>query len=201
MASAPYDIVLLPEPSLAAKAIRTSQELQPMGTEFVLGTEQCLPHLSLYMTQLKTEDLPEVSKRLARIAQQTKQLQLAADEYVQEEGYIDASYARVPEIEQLQQAVLDAINPIRDGMRTKDEARLKAATGPTRANLEQYGYRGVGELFRPHLSFTRFTNRLPIPLEDMGAPSAFSGTFVALALCEMGDNGTCLHKIQEFPLQ
>lgn len=43
--------------------------------------------------------------------------------------------------------------------------------------------------------------RQPIPLEDMGAPSAFSGAYIKLALCEMGDNGTCIKKIMEFNLQ
>lgn len=96
MPSLDYDIVLLPEESIAAKAIRTSEELAPLGTEFTLGLESYVPHVSLYMVRLKTDDLPEVEKRLAEIAGRTPGLRLESDRYEQAEGYIDANYLRTP---------------------------------------------------------------------------------------------------------
>jgi hypothetical protein len=195
------NIVLLPESELATKAIRTSGELTPMNTDFTLGLDTYVPHVSLYMLRLKTEDLPKVEERLAGIAAHTPALRLEADHYSQAEGYIGANYTRTADIDTLQKTVVEAINPLRDGLRPNAAARLPQATGPVRRNLEQFGYRSVGELFRPHLTFTRFTNRLPIPLEDMGAPTAFSGRYPKLALCEMGPSGTCIRIIQEFPLQ
>lgn len=201
MPSLDYDIVLLPEEDIAAKAIRTSQELAPLGTEFTLSPTSPAPHVSLYMTRLKTNDLPEVEKRLAEIAARTPKVHLESDSYVQEEGYIDANYIRTPEAAQLQETIVQAINPLRDGLRPRDIPKLENATSLVRKNLETWGYRSVGELFRPHLTFTRFTNRQPIPLEDMDAPSAFSGQFARLALFEMGPNGTCIRRIKEFDLQ
>lgn len=201
MPSLDYDIVLLPEEDIAAKAIRTSQELAPLGTEFTLGRESYVPHVSLYMLRLKTDALPEVEKRLAEIASHTSKLKLESDSYVQDEGYIDANYTRTPEAGQLQDKVVQAINPLRDGLRPEKAVQLAAATGLAQHNLEHYGDHRIGELFRPHLTFTRFTNRQPIPLEDMGAPTAFSGQFTKLALFEMGPHGTCIRKVQEFDLQ
>jgi len=90
---------------------------------------------------------------------------------------------------------------LRDRLVPSDIPLLKIATGLARENLETWGYRAVGELFRPHLTFTRFVSRQPIPLEDMGAPSAFRGQFARLALFEMGPNGTCIRKVKEFDLQ
>lgn len=200
MSSKAYDIVLLPEPEIAAKAIRASQELKPLGTHFSLGPDACLPHVSLYMLQIKDENLPAVFEKLADIASQTNHLALKAQGYVQAEGYIDADYQIGPEITALQQAILDAINPFRDGLRPSDQARIQTATGLIRENIEKYGYRSVGELFRPHLTITRFTNSDPIPLEDMIAPTAYNGEFATLAICELGDHGTCAKKIEGFDL-
>ncbi len=201
MATKAYDIALLPEPALAAKAIRSSQELAPMGTEFTLGQEQYVPHVSLYMLPIKSSDLPAVCDKLAALAAQTPQIALEAKDYFQNNGYIGMDYPRTAQIDELQQAVLQAANPHRDGLRQESEAYLQTATGQTQKNLEAFGYESVGELFIPHLTFTRFSNHLPIPLEDMGAATAFSGTFISLAIYELGPEGTCLHKIAEFRLQ
>lgn len=201
MTSRPFDIVLLPEADLAAKAVRTSQELRPMGTDFILGPTACVPHVSLYMVQLKNGDLAAVGEKLAAIAAHVPRITLEAQGYSQNRGYIGLQYVRTPKIEALQQEALKAINPLRDGLRHASRDHLQHATGQTRKNLEQYGYESIGELFIPHLTFTRFSNRLPVPLEDMGAPTAFSGTFVSLALCELGPHGTCLRIVEQFPLQ
>lgn len=201
MTTKAYGIVLLPDAELAAKAIRASKELEPLGTEFVLGEERNIPHASLYLVMLRTEDLPTVEQKLAAAAAKTTRLALEADQYMQAVGYIDANYIKTPAVIALHEQIVADISPLRDGLRPESAKKLASATGLAKQNIEQYGDHRIGELFRPHLTFTRFANHQPIPLEDMGAPTAFSGTFVALALCELGDHGTCVRKIQEFPLQ
>lgn len=201
MNSIPCDIVLLPESQLTDKAITLSKQLEPQGTLFTLSKDTCIPHASLYMTQLKVTDLDRVQKLLSQIASRTPTVKLVSTRYDQAEGYIDADYERTDELVQLQMTVIEAINPIRDGMREKDKARLSEATGQVRENLEEYGYRGVGELFRPHLSFTRFVDGQAVDTDSLPEPSHFSGRFDRLAICEMGDNGTCARLIAELELQ
>jgi len=113
-------------------------------------------------------------------------------------GYIDAGYDRIASLDDLQMTVLDAINPIRDGMREKDKPRLEIAIGKKREYFELYGYPNVRELFRPHLTLTRFLSERPIDASDLPSSEDFSGTFPKLGLFEMGDNGTCVRKIAEF---
>lgn len=194
------DIVILPADTLAHKAISLSGQLTQRGTFFTLKENTCFPHASLYMTQLKVSDLDKVKSILANIAANTSRFDLATTGYDQAEGYIDAGYARTDTLDRLQMSVVEAINPIRDGMREKDKVRMLTMTGAARENLEKYGYRGVGELFRPHLTFTRFTNSQLIDTSPLPDPSEFSGQFVKLGLFEMGDNGTCVRKIAEFEL-
>ena len=196
--SIPCDIVLLPEQALSQRAIATSASLHSLGTLYELSDAGPLPHISLYMTQLKSHDLFEVGQLLATIASQTESFTLSADRYDQAEGYIDANYVRTDTLRQLQMAVINVVNPLRDGMREKDRARLATATGVVRKNLEVYGYRGVGELFRPHLSLTRFADGTPINTKPLPRPSDFSGSFDRLAICEMGDNGTCQRVLAAF---
>lgn len=198
--SIPCDIVLLPNPELAEKAFKVSEQLKEFGTLYTLKEGQCFPHASLYMTQLKIEDIEKVKELLADIAAATPKIDLTSTRYDQAEGYIDADYQRTELIQKLQMAVVEAINPIRDGMREKDKQRMLTITGQACENLEKYGYRGVGELFRPHISFTRFADGKPIDTSVLPDPNEFSGEFTKLGLFEMGDNGTCVRKIAEFEL-
>ncbi len=194
----PCDIVILPSPELSSQAISVSEQLQPLDTLYVLEEGKCFPHVSLYMTQLKVQDLEKAKQLLAELANNCLVINLTAGCYHQAEGFIDAEYERTAEINQLQREVIGAINPMRDGMREKDRARIRSTTGLTRKNLETYGYRAVGDLFQPHLSLARFKD--PVERETGALPSysVFSGRFSRLGIFEMGDNGTCVRRIAEF---
>lgn len=200
MASLSCNIVLVPAAELAAKAIVTSQQSAHYGAnQFVLKDGAYFPHATLYMCQIKIDDLGLVREQIAAIAAQTPVLTLAAKKYDQPDGYIDIEYDREA-LADLQMKVVGAINPIRDGLRDNDKARLPEATSLIRENLENYGYRGVGELFRPHITFTRFADNKVIDTTEFPPVSNFDGVFDRLGLFEMGDDGTCVRKIAEFPL-
>ena len=198
--SLPCNLVLLPEPALAERAMQLSQRLAHHGTYFTLKHGEYFPHLSLYMTQLKIDDLPRVSALLEEIAAQNQRLTLSASDYNQSFGFIDVAYARTTALDSLQASVIETINPIRDGMRQRDKARLQTAKGLTLHNLQTYGYSYVGELFRPHITITRLTRDGEISTEGLPLVASFSGAFPKLGLFEMGDHGTCVRKIAEFVL-
>ncbi|HET8671584.1 MAG TPA: DUF1045 domain-containing protein [Candidatus Saccharimonadales bacterium] len=200
MSSIPCDIVILPSSELAQRAIKMSVTLQSHGALFQLNATGPFPHTSLYMTQLKIADLDKVKAILTDIAASTPLLDLTATRYDQANGFIDVDYARTETLDQLQMTVVEAINPIRDGMREKDKARMLTTTGKARENLEKYGYPGVGELFRPHMTFTRFIDARTIDTSTLPNVSELNGQFVKLGLFEMGENGTCVREIAEFTL-
>lgn len=202
MQSIPCDIVLLPDPTLAQRAVTFSEQLTKYETVSTLHANGPVPHVSLYMTQLKAADMERAQKLLADIAAHTRVFNLTANGYWLNARYFDADYARTDELIALQTAVVDAINPIRDGMRKKDKPRLLSAEGLARENLEKYGYPNIGELFRPHMTLTRFADE-QLSIDAIEKPNAqtFAGTFDRLGLFAMGENGTCIRKIAEFQLK
>lgn len=200
MNSIPCNIAILPEPSLAEKDIALSQQLESFGTRFTLKDGAYYPHASLYMVQIKLSDIDNVKAALASIAASTSPLQLTSQKYMQAEGYIDAEFVRTDAIAALQMSVVDATNPLRDGMRDRVRSYMPSTTGAVRENLEKYGYRSVGELFRPHTTFTRFTDDKVVNIAGLPDPNELGGTFAKLGLFELGDNGTCARKISEWDL-
>lgn len=197
MSSLPCDVVILPNPLLADQAVAASNKLSSLDSLFTLKDGVCYPHVSVYMLQLKTESLDQAKTLLEGVARTYSPLQLTAQRYDQNEGYIDADYKKIPELSGLQDEVIKALNPIRDGMRAKDKARMQEADGLARENYEKFGWKSIGDLYRPHMTLSRLKDGDTRVQELLGSFTQFSGTFMKLGLFEMGDNGTAVRKIFE----
>lgn len=204
MASIACDIVLLPEAELAGKAIAASNDLARYDSLFILETGSYYPHMSLYMFQLDTDDVPHVETILTEIARTRPIITGKATRYFLGEGsalgYIDPEYEADDTLHHLQSDVIDAVNPIRAGMRASDVAKMEGATGVKLSNLQQFGYPSIGELFRPHMTLSRLKDYRPDALESLPDIGTFSGTFNRIGLFEMGENGTCIRSIRELTL-
>ncbi|HEX9594996.1 MAG TPA: DUF1045 domain-containing protein [Candidatus Saccharimonadales bacterium] len=204
MKSIPCDIVLLPEVALANRAFSASQKLAQFGSLFVLEDGKFYPHMSLYMFQLNTDDISKVEEVLQQIANGFSAVSAEANRYFlgqgHAEGYLDPEFIASDELHAIQNAVVEAVNPVRAGMREKDVVKMKEATGVKLENFKKYGYPSIGELFRPHMTLTRLDGRKPEALDVLPDISEFDGVFDGIGLFEMGDNGTCIRKVLEFPL-
>lgn len=198
--SIPYDVVILPNEKLAKVSIQSSQHLEQFGSRFTLKDGSYFPHASLYMLELELNDIEQVKKLLANIAGSTSKLELEAIRYDHTQCFVDVEYQRTSTLDKLQQKVISALNPVRHGMREKDKARMLEATGLALQNYKDYGYKLVGELFRPHITFTRLAAEKPQILSELGKVGQYSGAFIKLGLFEMGDNGTSIRKIGEWEL-
>lgn len=198
MSSIPCNIVILPSDDLADKAIASSQQLHDLGSLFTLEYGKFYPHASIFMLQLKIDDLPKAETLLAEIATKTNDLDLIAANYYQSMNFIGVEYQKPDQINNLQQAVISALNPIRDGVREKVKPRMLEATGLALDNYQKYGWDTVGELYWPHLTITRFAEPQPSAEAMLSDVSSFSGQYTRLGLFEMGDNGTCIRKIAEY---
>ncbi|HEU5122208.1 MAG TPA: DUF1045 domain-containing protein [Candidatus Saccharimonadales bacterium] len=200
MTSISCDIVLLPSTDLAQKATTLSEQLSQFGGQFVLKDGEYFPHLSLYMAQLKNDDLGTIKEFLAKVATKTPAFELTANRYFQSHGYIDVEYQRTSALDYLQHMIITRINPFRDGLLDMDRMRLRTAVGSVKDNLESYGYASVGELFRPHMTFTRLNTREPIGTNDFPGLNYFNGAYTKLGLFELDSNNSCIRKIAEFKL-
>jgi hypothetical protein len=200
MKSKAYNIVLIPELSLIKKSIRLSKKLELLDSHFTLDNKTFFPHVSLYMTQLNELGLEKSMEALSVIAKDNNSIEVTSKGYRYIDEYIDVQHIRTKELIFLQKEVLKSINPIREGLRDKDKLRLKNATGEIRSNLLEYGYRSVGNLFYPHITFTRFKNDEKQSIESFPLKETFNGKLLAIGIFEMGDNGTCVKKIGEWVL-
>jgi hypothetical protein len=200
------DIVLLPSQEQAQLASQASQLLSPQGSLFALDNQNFYAHASLYMFQMNSSDQATCVAALQELASQTTVQHLLQDGYFYQnsgfgKGYVDIAFSRNKEVDGLQTSVINTFNKLRAGMREKDKAKMVDATGLKLENLQRYGYPAVGELFRPHITLTKFPVETEPDLSVLPSPTVFNGEFDQIGLFEMGQNGTCIRKIAAFHLQ
>lgn len=201
----PCDIVLLPEGLQLAEAVRCSELLAGQGALFTLDNEHFYAHASLYMFQMDVSRQAECESVLQEIASKFKTQELVQAGYYYLDngpgkGYVDIMFERNVVADELQQTVVTAFNLLRAGMRESDMAKMADATGLKLENLQKYGYPAVGELFRPHVTLTKFPAETEPDLSVLPSPTIFTGRFTKLGLFEMGENGTCIRRIATFDL-
>ena len=201
----PCDIVLLPSEEQSKLAVQASQRLSSQGSIFTLDNLNFYAHTSLYMFQMDVSRKDDYIAALRQLANQTKVQRLRQSGYEYQDsgfgkGYVDIAFTRNGKADSLQERVVTVFNDLRAGMRESDKIKMSDATGLKLENLQKYGYPAIGELFRPHITLTRFPMDVEPDLTVLPGSEMFSGEFTRIGLFEMGTNGTCIRKIAEFNL-
>ncbi|HSW74936.1 MAG TPA: DUF1045 domain-containing protein [Candidatus Saccharimonadales bacterium] len=201
----PCDIALLPDEEQSNTALQASQALGIQGGLFTLDDQHFYAHVSLYMFQMNVSDQNACITALQQIARHTGAQQLAQNGYHYQssghyKGYVDIAFAKTKETSSLQAQVVATFNNLRADMREKDTHEMTNATGLALENFQKYGYPAIGELFRPHITLTKFPVEIEPDLSILPPVTAFSGEFARIGLFERGPSGTCIRKIAEFSL-
>ena len=200
MESKPYNIVLLPEKLLNDRFITASKTLEKFGAIFTLTNTDFFPHLSLYMLQLHEEGLAATCKFLQVYSTEIIKQSLTPKCFHYENEYIDVEYERTGILSEIQNKIIELLNPVRIGLREKDQLRLQTATGTERENLLTYGYRSIGLQFFPHVTLTRFKTEQKETIGQLAAIESFEGIFNRIGIFQMGDNGTCIREVASWQL-
>ena|SRR3989344_5967750 len=200
MNSKPYDIVLLPDIKITKESLRLSNSLKNHGVYFTLNNQSYFSHVSIYMLQLSDDGLKKAINFLTEFSKTINNIEAIAHSFNYTDGYFDLEYLKTDEISKLQEKIISELNPVRDGLREKDKQRLASADDETKANITEYGFRSVGKLFYPHLTFTRFKNDQKSILDELPSKEEFGGKFVGLGIFEIGDNGTCVKLVKKWKL-
>lgn len=190
MSKVTIDIVLLPDESMADRAIEVSELLSlKFNEKILLNKERCLPHISLAMGAIDESDLPEVSKILQEIASDLRAFELTADSYrgsKNSSGEVVSEFTveNTTELQSLHEMVMTKLKPFL----TYDVSVDMAFSPPvveeiTLSWIKNYAEESSFENFRPHIT-VGFGK-----VDKVNTPVSFSVS--TLALCHLGNYCTC----------
>jgi hypothetical protein len=209
------NLALIPEETLANKHIALSAQLAKRYRAVIQlnGITPRLafaPHLTLYQVPIEAQDLPELCAALAHLSARASLPSLDATEFRanEHEGSFEVRYAAAPELMQLQEDLIAAVNPLRrDLLLERDPAGHKLTdliteTGVAGDNIRRTGFDAVGDparggLFHPHVTINWFELGTSVELNGPDWPplSDFNGRFLALGIFFLGPYGTCAQRM------
>lgn len=195
------NIVLLPTGDAAEQCRAWSATVADrIESHIDLRRADMLPHLSLYNTAFPAGSDDALIEKLRTFATTRKPFDVRLVEAAIVHGYVFANAEISKDIDAIHRAIIDALNPIRDGGFDPSALQLKLSDRE-RERLEQTGMILSLEGFLPHVTLARPID--PASLEQALSLVPDVGlTFRADAihLVESGPNGTCKRTIESFPL-
>lgn len=197
-------ILVIPE-EIETAAIDLSKKLGDENEAlFILGREQCQPHITVYSPEYPKSAQEEVVAVVKRVATPMEPIRLHVVGASSGQGYIGLQVSLTPEIKQLHENLVAQLNPLRGGRVRGTYApdyHLKFSDEQIK-NIEAYGYHNAMSLYHPHLTLIRLQNEqrakeiaqtLEWPHQDV--------IVKAIAVYEMGEHGTCQKLVREFSLK
>ena len=190
------DVVLLPSPEVAKRAIQVSAELARVSgnTKIVLDDSRVLPHISLCMGVVDESDLPEVEHILNDVSEQFDALTLEVQGPVAVPIPTNERIAVLPiqnthALQQLHETIMARLKHL-----ITEDAEREMFVEPH--NVEQISctwVNGYSEAaFFPHIT---------VGFDEVNA-SGFPAQFKAtkLAVCHLGNYCTCRKKLFDLTL-
>jgi 2'-5' RNA ligase len=190
MARIATDVVLLPDETMADRAIEANGRLiRNERAEIVLDSMRCLPHISLAMGCVAEHDVDEIAALLRCLGRETTVHQLHVVRilaHTNSRGETTQLFEveRVPALQELHQRVMGEMEPffipdVTEAMIYDD------VVAPTTLDwIRNYRQKASFEHFTPHITIGYGEAAL-----DLSFPIPFQVT--RLALCHLGNHCTC----------
>ncbi len=179
-------------------AIRRSLELsQRYPCEFLLGDNHNYPHITLCSIAFPSSALRIVNHTVSQLAAGRQPIQCQPTLVKAHQRYIQVHIEPIDHILALHAALVDILQHHRAPQETHSQMDL---TPKQLEYLGTYGYPDSFELYSPYLTITRVKEG--VDADEAAKSFAFSmnvflSSFVTVYL--VGDHGTCIEKISEYP--
>jgi len=193
-------VVLLTSPTHQQELVSLSQDLSNGDNQVVLS-EDMIPHITVYNPEIPSKNLAEAYSMLEKLAQAHESFDIDFDSFDKPprgDNGIFINYKNEGSIEALFNRVVDAINPLREGV---IRAKYRDSLDPN-GEIEYYGY-PLGYYHFPHVTLARFQKTEDRDKALMSLSSRIQKSFevYAIAVVKTGEYGTAKRIMQKFNLK
>jgi len=198
------NVHVTPSDEVARQCVAISQSLKSDGTMFVLDGVTKFPHMTVFMFRVANDHdrLREILEAVKQALKGVESFPCEHTGYFMTEGrYFEASYERTQPFMALHERLIDALQEFRlNPGRPYVEGYFTPYTDEQRENAERTGYDLAHNLFRPHITLTRY-HEGRVPAEYPPTPDA-DLSFMLQNVCvyKADDNGAVYEKLAEFKI-
>jgi hypothetical protein len=179
------NVAILPPDPASAEAASLSDQLHRRGGLFRIDGLRRFAHLTVYMARFATSDVGPVLEKTATLLAAQRPFPVRHTGYHLTAGdYYEVSYERSAALMSLHETVVDGLRGLRFSPGAPVVEEYFGPYSPEqRRNAETTGYDLAHDLYRPHVTITRFAGRpeiaLPTAATDLSFPATTIGLFTA----------------------
>jgi hypothetical protein len=180
------NVAIIPSAEVSAAAVMLSQALHTSGGIFQLDGVNRFAHLTLYMSRFARSELVAAKAALSAVSGSLNSIRLTQNGYfVTSGGYYEISYLRSPSLLNAHDKVTRTLRTLRFSPgHPPVENYFGIYSRMQQENARKTGYDLAGDLYRPHITLTRFddvpdVNMLPTAKGDLSFMATRIGLFQA----------------------
>jgi len=196
------NVCVIPSQEAGARCVELSQQLKSDGTMFVLDGQSKFAHMTVFMFRVANNQIQSVIDVVAKVmaGQKSFLCQQAVPGFFMTKGrYYEVSYQKTSEFVALHESLVTALSPLRiNPSNPFEEGYFTPYTADQQQNAKETGYDLAHELFRPHVTLTRYFEG-KVPEADPVLPEAdLSFQLGKVCVYKADDNGAVYEKLAEF---
>ena len=195
------NICIIPDETVGASCAAISQSLKSDTTLFTLGGDK-FAHMTVYMARFADGQIPAVVESVGQALQGQSPWQCQHSGYFLTEGrYLEVSYRKSAAFMKIHEALIATAASYRlNPGQPYEEGYFTPYTADQQRNARETGYDLARDLYRPHITLTRYA--------EGGVPDTFPAlptaalSFAAKKICvyKADDNGAVYKQLAEFSL-
>jgi 2'-5' RNA ligase len=189
-----FNLAIIPPTSTAREIIRLSAQAAARGGTFSVDGLSKRPHLTVYMARFEARSVDQLIGRLEELFEESRSIDLSCNGYyVTPGGYYEISYERTSALLALHEDAIACLSPLRfSAGNPVVEEYFAPYSEEQQHRAGEFGYDLSFDLYRPHITLTRFRSLVPVELPTADIDLSFAafqvGLFEADHLGAIGKN-------------
>lgn len=194
------NVCVIPDASVGNRCVELSQALKSDGTMFVLDGKSKFAHMTAFMARFANSEIPNVLEATKQALGSIEDFLCEHTGYFMTAGrYLEASYRKSEAFMALHEALIANLKDLRINPENPlEEGYFTPYTAEQRKNAKETGYDLAHDLYRPHITLTRYKkDEVPETFPAL-APAKLSFQLSKVCVYKADDNGAIYEKLGEF---
>lgn len=197
------NVCVIPSQDVGDKCVELSQSLKSDSTMFVLDGKNKFAHITVFMARFANGEVPNVLNATGKILKGANSFLCEHTGYFMTEGrYLEISYRKSKEFLDLHKLIINNLKDYRINPNNPfEEGYFTPYTEEQQKNARETGYDLAHNLYRPHITLTRYRQDEVPKIFSAFAPAELSFHLNKICIYKADDNGAVYEKFGEFTIK
>jgi len=197
------NVCVIPSQDVGNQCIQLSQSLKSESTMFVLDGKSKFAHMTVFMARFANNEISNVLNATEKALKNANSFLCEHTGYFMTAGrYLEVSYRRSKEFMGLHELLIDSLKDYRIKPNNPfEEGYFTPYTEEQQKNAKETGYDLARNLYRPHITLTRYKEGEVPKVFPAFAPAELSFQLSKVCIYKADDNGAVYEKLSEFTIE